>query len=59
MPEKYILEVGSISAYYVNDNGYIVNIIADDIYMVDGTYLDNISSMVEDSIDRLNDIICG
>lgn len=57
--EKYILKKGSVAAYYVKQDGYVADIISKEIYMVDGTYLDEASSIVENDIDRLNDIICG
>ena len=58
VPEKYILEPNSISAYYISENGYIKDAIASEIYMVDGTYLDGASTSVEDALDNLNKIIC-
>lgn len=59
IPEEFIPEKGTISAYYVKEDGKVLEIIDKDIYMIDGTYLDGASQIVEDKIDRLNDIICG
>lgn len=56
--EKYILPKGSIGAYYITENGTVENAIDSDIYMVNGTYIDGVSELVEDRIDKLNDIIC-
>lgn len=59
IPEEFIPGKGTISAYCVKDDGKVAEIIDKDIYMVDGTYLDGASQIVEDKIDRLNDIICS
>lgn len=58
VPEKYILPNDSISAYYLTTEGKAVNIIDSELYMVSGMNLDTVSQMVEDELDRLNDIIC-
>jgi hypothetical protein len=58
IPEEYILEKGSIAAYWISEDGYVSDAIDSDIYMVDGTFIDGVSQHVEDSLDRLNDIIC-
>lgn len=59
VPEKYILNKDCVSAYYVREDGFVSDIIDKDIYMVDGTYLDAASSFVEETLDKLNDIICN
>ncbi len=59
VPEGSILKKNSITAYYVREDGFVSDIVSKEIYMVDGTYLDEASSFVEDKIDKLNDIICG
>lgn len=59
IPEEFIPGKGTISAYYVKEDGKISEIIDKEIYMIDGTYLDAASQIVEDKIDKLNDIICG
>lgn len=58
VPEKYILPRNSISAYYLTSDGTVLNIIDPEFYMVDGMNLDSVSQIVEDDLDRLNDIIC-
>lgn len=58
VPEQYILDENSISAYYISENGSITDAISSEIYMVDGTYLDGASTAVEDTLDSLNNIIC-
>lgn len=58
IPEKYILPKDSIGAYYITESGAIVNAIDSDIYMVNGSFIDGVSQMVEDKIDQLNDIFC-
>lgn len=58
IPERYILEPDSIAAYYISEEGTVTGVIDKDIYMVDGTYIDGVSQKVEDTLDRLNDIIC-
>ena len=58
VPEKYILPKDSIRAYYLTPEGTAQNIIDPDIYMVSGMQLDTVSQMVEDDLDKLNDIIC-
>ncbi len=58
VPEKYLLPKDSISAYYLTTEGKAVNIIDSELYMVSGMNLDTVSQMVEDELDRLNDIIC-
>lgn len=59
VPERYILPKGSISAYYITPDGHAVSIIDSEIYMVSGMNLDSVSQSVEDSLDKLNDIICN
>lgn len=56
--ENDILPKGEITAYYFSEDGNVKSIIDNDIYMIDGYYLDTASMKVEDQIDRLNDIIC-
>lgn len=58
IPEKYILPKGSIGAYYISESGVVTDAVDPDIYMVNGTFIDSESQIVEDRIDRLNDIIC-
>lgn len=59
VPEEYILPLDSISAYYLSPEGTAVSIVDRELYMVSGINLDSVSQRVEDSIDELNDIICG
>lgn len=58
IPEKYILPKDSICAYYITESGTVVNAIDSEIYMVNGTFIDQESQVVEDRLDRLNNIIC-
>lgn len=58
IPADYILPTGSISAFCVSEEGTVYDIVDHDIYMVDGTYLDAASQIVEDNMDSLNRIIC-
>lgn len=58
IPEKYILPKDSICAYYITESGIVVNAIDSEIYMVNGTFIDQESQVVEDRLDRLNNIIC-
>lgn len=58
VPKQCILDKGSIAAYYISEDGFVTNAVDNDIYMVNGTYIDRESQYVEDALDRLNDIIC-
>lgn len=58
IPEKYILPKDSIGAYYITESGAVVSAIDSEIYMVNGSFIDGVSQMVEDKIDKLNDIFC-
>ena len=54
-----ILPLGEIKAYSIDDDGYVRSIVDDDLYMVDGTFLDSASDAVENKLSLLNDIICN
>lgn len=54
-----ILPLGEIKAYSIDDDGYVSSIVDDDLYMVDGTFLDSASDAVENKLSLLNDIICN
>lgn len=59
IPEECIMKKDSICAYYIHEDGFVSDIIDKDIYMIDGIYLDKASAFVEDSLDKINDIICS
>lgn len=54
-----ILPLGEIKAYSIDDDGYVRSIVDDDLYMVDGTFLDSASDAVENKLSLLNNIICN
>lgn len=58
VPADNILAKGEIAAYCVTEDGSVNPIVDTEIYMVNGSYLDGVSQYVEDTLDRLNDIIC-
>ncbi len=57
--EQFILPKGSFAAYSIEDDGHLKDLVSPDIYMVDGTFLDGTSDIVEDKMARLNEIICA
>ena len=59
VPDKYILPVGSIGAYYLAEDGTLQDIVDTELQMVSGLQLDGVSDLVDDSIAALNSIIYG
>ncbi len=57
VPQECILPKNSFRAYLVTDDGYVRNIIDNEIYMINGNDLDALSGYVEDRLDTLNEII--
>ena len=57
--ERFILPKGSIGAYSIDETGIVKDLVRTDIYMVDGTFLDGTSDIVEDKMAGLNEIICA
>ena len=53
-----LLPLSEVSAYYINQ-GIFENIINDELPMVSGMQLDNVSDWVDDKIARVNDIVYG
>ena len=59
VPENYILSEGSFGAYYLTENGTVLDIVDTDLQMINGLQLDGVSDWVDESIAGLNSIIYG
>ncbi|MBR1793039.1 MAG: ATP-binding protein [Bacteroidales bacterium] len=59
IPKVCILPLDFYSAYYVDANGQMRNMIDSDTHLVMGEYLDSVSDEVEDTMNALNEIIYG
>lgn len=55
--KDYILPPGVISGYYIDEKGVIQNILDNDIPMLSGNDLDGVSDWVDESINKLNEIL--
>ena len=55
--KDYILPPGVISGYYIDEKGVFQNILDNDIPMLSGNDLDGVSDWVDESINKLNEIL--
>ena len=59
LPQQCILPLSYYSAFFINGDGVMKNMIDKETKLVKGEYLDAVSEETEDLMNRLNDIIYG
>lgn len=59
VPKDAIITIDDIRAYYIAEQGTMLNIMDEEISMIGGQDLDHASDIVEDKLSLLNDIIYG
>ncbi len=59
VPKEAIIHPEDVCAYFIKEDGTFVSIMDKEIVMIGGVELDNASDIVEENMNRLNDVIYG
>ena len=59
IPQDRAIPITDIHAYYISDDGHLINIVDKELGIIIGNDLDGASDVVEDNIIYFNNIIYG